>query len=424
MSRVLLVGTSHNHAPVELREQLALSPEPAGALAGRLAAALGEAVALSTCNRVCLYLAVDDVDAARERAIAELTAVSGLARDALEPRLYVKEDEEAVRHLFRVASGLDSLVPGEAEILGQVRAAYESSAASAGPGPVLHRLFRQALHVGKRVRRETSIGENPASVSSAAAELAARVFDDIDRRSVLLIGAGKMGELAARNLASRGVSRLCVANRSLARASELADRLGAEAIALDAVREELGRTDVVISATGSSELVVTAETVREALRARRGRSLFFVDIAVPRDLDPAINDLDGCYLFDVDDLERVVQESLAGRLDAAGRAEAIAVAEAEEFRGWQLSREVVPAIAQLRRRGEEIRRAELERAQSRLEHLSPSERHAVELLTAGIVAKLLHAPTVRLKAAAAAPGGTAYAETVRELFGLPSQDDG
>jgi glutamyl-tRNA reductase len=424
MPSLLLVGTSHNHAPVELREQLALDPEAAGALAGRLAAALGEAVALSTCNRVCLYLVTDDVDAGRERVVAELSAVSGLASKALQPSLYVKEDEEAARHLFRVASGLDSLVPGEAEILGQVRSAYESSSAAAGPGPVLHRLFRQALHVGKRVRRETSIGENPASVSSAAAELASRVFDDLDRRSVLLIGAGKMGELAARNLASRGVSRLCVANRSVARASELADRLGAEAVGLDAVPEELGRTDVVISATGSSGLVVTADTVGRALRVRRGRPIFFVDIAVPRDLDPAINDLDGCYLFDVDDLERVVQESLAGRLDEAERAEAIAAAEAAEFRAWQLSREVVPAIAQLRRRGEEIRRAELERARSRLEHLSPSERRAVELLTAGIVAKLLHVPTVRLKSAAAAPGGAAYAETVRELFGLPRQDDG
>jgi glutamyl-tRNA reductase len=422
MSRLVLVGTSHNHAPVELREQLALDPEAAGALAARLGEDVGEAVALSTCNRVCLYLATDDADAARERAIGELLAVSGADRETLEPCLYVKEDEEAARHLFRVASGLDSLVPGEAEILGQVRGAYESAGPAAGP--VLHRLFRQALHVGKRVRRETSIGENPASVSSAAAELAARVFDDLGRRSVLLIGAGKMGELAARNLVSRGVSRLCVANRSTARAAELADRLGAEAIGLDAVPEELGRTDVVISATGSSGLVVTADTVRQTLRVRRGRPIFFVDIAVPRDLDPAINELDGCYLFDVDDLERVVQESLAGRLDEAGRAETIAAAEAEEFRAWQLSREVVPAIAQLRRRGEEIRRAELERAQSRLERLSPSERQAVELLTAGIVAKLLHAPTVRLKAAAAAPGGTAYAETVRELFGLPPQDGG
>ena len=228
-----------------------------------------------------------------------------------------------------------------------------------------------------------------------------------------------MGELAARNLRSRGVERLCVANRSAGRAAQLAERLGATAVELTALAEELERADIVISATGSQGLVLTAETVKRAVRARRGRPIFFVDIAVPRDLDPAINDLEGCYLYDVDDLDRVVRESLAGRRDEAERAEAIAEAEAEEFRAWQLSREVVPAIAQLRRRGEEIRRTELARARSRLERLSPSERRAVESLSAGIVAKLLHAPTVRLKEAAATPGGSVYAKTVRELFGLP-----
>jgi glutamyl-tRNA reductase len=419
MTRLLLVGTSHRHAPVELRERLALDDLAATELAGRLAGSLGEAVVLSTCNRVCLYVASDDSEPAREQAVAELVALSGLARAELESSLYVKEDREAALHLLRVAAGLDSLVPGEAEILGQVRSAYEAAENAGGAGPVLHRLFRQALHVGKRVRRETSIGENPASVSSAAAELAARVFDDLEKRSVLLVGAGKMGELAARNLRSRGVERLCVANRTLGRAAQLAERLGATAVELTALAEELERADIVISATGSHGFVLTAETVKRAVRARRGRLIFFVDIAVPRDLDPAINDLDGCYLYDVDDLDRVVQESLAGRRGEAQRAEAIAEAEAEEFRAWQLSREVVPAIAQLRSRGEEIRRAELARARSRLERLSPSERRAVESLTAGIVAKLLHAPTVRLKEAAATPAGTAYAETVRELFGLP-----
>jgi glutamyl-tRNA reductase len=228
-----------------------------------------------------------------------------------------------------------------------------------------------------------------------------------------------MGELAARNLRSRGVERLCVANRSPARASELAERLGATAVGLVALGEELERADIVISATGSQGYVLTAAMVKGALRARRGTPIFFVDIAVPRDLDPAINDLEGCYLYDVDDLDRVVRESLAGRRDEAERAEAIVEAEAEEFRAWQLSREVAPAIAELRRRGEEIRRTELARAWSRLDRLSPSERRAVESLTAGIVAKLLHGPTVRLKEAAATPGGSAYAETVRELFGLP-----
>jgi glutamyl-tRNA reductase len=209
-----------------------------------------------------------------------------------------------------------------------------------------------------------------------------------------------------------------VANRSPARASELAERLGAAAVGLDALPAELAEADIVISATGSQGLVLTAATVRRALRARRGRPLFLVDIAVPRDLDPAINDLDGCYLYDVDDLERVVEESLAGRREEADRAESIASEEAEAFRAWRLSREVVPAIAELRRRAEEIRREELSRVRSRLEKLSPSERLAVESLSAGIVAKLLHLPTIRLKEAAATADGSLYAETLRELFDL------
>jgi glutamyl-tRNA reductase len=418
MAHLVLVGTSHRHAPVELRERLALEDATAAELASRLSSVVGEAVALSTCNRVCLYMAADDPKLAREEAVGAFAVLSGLGRAELDRALYVREGDATALHLFRVAAGLDSLVPGEAEILGQVRTAFESAAAAGAVGPVLDRLFRQALHVGKRVRRETSIGENPASVSSVAAELAVRVFDDLAGRSVLLVGAGKMGELAARNLASRGVGRLCVANRSPARASELAERLGAAAVGLDALPAELAEADIVISATGSQGLVLTAATVRRALRARRGRPLFLVDIAVPRDLDPAINDLDGCYLYDVDDLERVVEESLAGRREEADRAESIASEEAEAFRAWRLSREVVPAIAELRRRAEEIRREELSRVRSRLEKLSPSERLAVESLSAGIVAKLLHLPTIRLKEAAATADGSLYAETLRELFDL------
>jgi glutamyl-tRNA reductase len=418
MNRLLLVGTSHRQSPVELRERLALDGAAAAALSARLADALGEGVTLATCNRACLYVASEDLERARASATDELVALSGMSREDLERLLYVKEDREAAHHLFRVAAGLDSLVPGEAEILGQVKTAYEAAEGAGAVGPVLHRLLRQALHVGKRVRRETAIGENPASVSSVAAELAARVLDDLAKRSVLLIGAGKMGELAARNLVTRGVERLTVANRSAARASELAASLGATSTTLDGLEAELERVDIVIAATGSRQLVLAAETVRRVSRTRRGRPIFFVDIAVPRDLDPAINDIDGCYLFDVDDLERVVDASLAGRREEAVRAEAIADAEAEDFRVWQLSREVVPTITQLRTRGEEIRRAELARVRSRLEQLSPSERLAVESLTAGIVAKLLHPPTVRLKEASAKPDGSAYAETIRELFGL------
>jgi glutamyl-tRNA reductase len=415
--KLLLVGTSHHVAPVELRECLAVEPARAAAFAGRLARD-GEAVVLSTCNRVCLYLVCEDPDLAEQEIVAELARVAGRPVSELAPMLYAKVGDEAAHHLLRVAAGLDSLVPGEAQILGQVRIAYEAADAAGAVGPVLHELFRRALHAGKRVRHETDIGQSPASVSSAAAELAGRVFDDLRRCTALLIGAGKMGELMAANLVARGVRELIVANRSLGRAAEVAARHGGRGVPLDALPLELPRADVVVSSTGASGVVLEADVVASAMRSRAGRPMFLIDIAVPRDLDPRINDLDGCYLYDVDDLQRVVDESLAARRGQAAQAEAIVLEELEDFRAWQRARDVVPAIIQLRNRAEEIRTAELARLSSRLATLDDAERRAVESLTAQIVNKLLHLPTVRLKEAAATPVGTAYAETLRELFGL------
>jgi glutamyl-tRNA reductase len=416
--QLLVVGTSHHHSSVELRERLSLDRDHGIQLLERLAGGGAEAVALSTCNRCCLYLAGEDVEASRRHAVSELGRIAGVPPESLEAHLFVKLEAEAAHHLFRVTSGLDSLVPGEAQILGQVRTAYELADTAGSAGPILHRLFRQALHVGKRVRSETGIGENPASVSSAAADLAGRVFDDLARRRVLLIGAGKMGELAAANLLSRGVTDIVVANRSLERAYLLAARIGGCAIGLGALGDELANADVVISSTGSQDLVLHADTVAAALRRRRGRPMFFIDIAVPRDLDPSINGLDGAYLYDLDDLEQVVEQSVAGRRGEAARAERIVLAEVDEFRAWWASRDVVPAIVALRARAEEIRRGELARLAPRLAELSPGERKVVESLTAQIVNKLLHAPTVRLKEAAATADGQTYAQTVRELFGL------
>jgi glutamyl-tRNA reductase len=295
-----------------------------------------------------------------------------------------------------------------------VRAAYEAAPA----GPFLDRLFRQALHAGRTVRSQTAIGESPASVSSAAAALAEQVFGDLEGCRVLLVGAGKMGELAARNLASRGAKIAFVANRSLDKAADLAGPFGAEPLPLERISERLAPVDVVVSCTGASGLMLRREDVLRALPERKGRPLFLIDIAVPRDLEPSIHELDGCYLYDIDDLEGVVAESLAGRRQEAARAEAIVAEEAERFRAWQASLDVVPAIASLRARAEAIRTAELERARSRLGRLSESERLTVESITSQIVNKLLHLPTVRMKEAAAGADGASYAETVRHLFGL------
>jgi glutamyl-tRNA reductase len=412
--KLLLVGISHRVAPVELRERVALNGDEAAALARELAGEEGEAVCLSTCNRTELYLSGDAAPDVAERAVAALATRAGLGEGELRAVLYRLEDEAAGIHLFRVAAGLDSMVPGEGEILGQVRAAFEAGK----PGPLLDRLFRQAIHAGKKVRTETAIAESPASVSAAAAALAEQVFGDLSGCRVLLVGAGKIGELAARNLVSRGAEIAVVANRSFDNAQELTGRFGGRAVTVDEVPSALGGIDVVLSSTSASGHVLTRDDVSRGLPERRGRPLFLIDIAVPRDLDPAIHDLEGCYLYDIDDLESVVAETLAGRRREAGRAEAIVLDEAERFRAWQASRDVVPAIASLRALAEEIRESELDRARARLERLTEAERRAVEAVTARIVDKLLHAPTVKMKEAAAGADGAVYADALRHLFGL------
>jgi glutamyl-tRNA reductase len=394
-----LVGLSHHVAPVELRERVTLDPAASSALARTL----GDAVCLSTCNRTELYVVGEDESGA-------LAALEQLAGEPLDGTVYLLHDEAAALHLFRVAAGLDSLVPGEGEILGQVRAAYEA----ASPGPLLDRVFRQALAVGKRVRTETAIGESPASVSSAAAALAAQVFGDLAGRRVLLIGAGRIGELAASNLSSRGAEIAFVANRTPEAARALAVRFGGEPLALDDVGSHLADVDVVVSSTSSPEQVVQAA----AVPARHRSPLFFIDIAVPRDLDPAIGELDGCFLYDIDDLEAVVAETLAGRRAEAARAEQLVAEESARFRAWRASLEVVPAIASLRARAEEIRSAELAKVEGRV---SDDERRTLESVTAQILNKLLHLPTVRMKEAAVSADGVAYADAVRHLFGLEDE---
>ena len=403
---LILVGTSHHRAPVELRERVAVPREEIEALAQTLAGAEGEAVCLSTCNRTELYVAGADAERRAEAALLEL---SGLREDELAPALYRLRDEAAALHLFRVAAGLDSLVPGEGEILGQVRSAYEAGAT----GSVLDRVFRQALYAGKKVRAQTAIGESPASVSSAAAALAHQVFGELRGTRILVIGAGKVSELAARNLLSRGAEIAWVANRSV-------DAAG-EALALNRAVRELRNADVVVSSTSSPDFVLLRDEVEPVVAGRKGRPLLFVDLAVPRDLDPEIGRLPDCYLYDIDDLEAVVAETLAGRRQEGKLAEAIVAEEAERFREWRAALDVVPAIASLRARAEEIRTAELAKAEGRLGRLTEGERHAVESVTAQIVNKLLHLPTVRMKQAAAAADGVVYAEAVRHLFGLEEE---
>jgi glutamyl-tRNA reductase len=414
--KLALVGVSHHEAPVEVRERVAVDPDGAAALARSLADGC-EAVVLSTCNRTELYLAGESDAKLDERAVSSLVRLAGTDGPELTPVLYRLEDNGAALHLFRVAAGLDSLVPGEGEILGQVRSAYETGAT----GPMLERLFRHALHAGRKARVETAIGENPSSVPAAAAALAQQVFGDLSGRTVLIVGAGKMSELTARNLRSRGAEVVAVANRTLEHGEVLARQIGTRAITLAMIPELLGDADIVICSTSAPGFVIESASVGSTLRRRHGRPVLFIDLAVPRDVDPVLSGIDGCFVYDVDDLEAVVEASLVGRRSEAVRAERLVAAEAERFREWQASLAVVPAITALRARAEAIRVAELAKAEGRLGRLPETDRTLVEVLTAQIVAKILHLPTIRMKEAAASTDGAACAEAVRHLFGLEEE---
>jgi glutamyl-tRNA reductase len=388
-TRLLAVGVSHHHAPLEVRERLYL----ADGSAAELASELGEAVVLSTCNRTEVYLADGDPESVREA----LEHRSGLD---LGPLLARWDEGEVVAHLFRVSAGLDSLVPGESQILGQVREAYESARTRGATGTLLNRLFEDALRAGKRVRTEAKLHELPESVAASAVELGVRELAGVEGRRALLFGAGKMSELAARDLRERG-AEVVVASRTLESAQDLAERVGGRAAAFDAVAVELPEADLVISATRCPYPILHAEAVRP-----REKPLVLVDVAVPRDLDPAIGELEDCTLFDIDALG----EGLVGREDEVREAEAIVAEEAARFAEWRRSRDAADAIRDLRARAEEIRSEELARAGARLAELSPRERETVETLTAQIVNKLLHAPTVRAKETGSEP--------LRDLFAL------
>jgi glutamyl-tRNA reductase len=416
--RLALAGVSHHRAPLEVRERVAVDLVVAGDLARELAAAGGpahEAVVLSTCNRTELYVAGDGdaLDAHADRALLDL---AGSGAPALAPAAYRLSDESAALHLFRVAAGLDSMVPGEGEILGQVRDAFEAGS----PGPLLGRTFRMALRAGRRARVESAIGESPASIPAAAAALAEQVFEGLSGRSVVLVGAGRASELTARNLRSRGATIAVVANRTPEHAALLAASLGARPATIEGLEQALADADVVVSSTSAPGFVLTEEMLGRVLRARRGRPVLIVDLAVPRDVEPSLGTIDGCFLYDIDALESVVAATLEGRLSEAVHAERIVSEEAERFRAWRASLAVVPAIASLRAHAEEIRAAELARLEGRL---GEGDRELVDTLTAQLVNKLLHLPTVRLKEAAVTADGLLYAEVVRHLFGLDEDDE-
>jgi glutamyl-tRNA reductase len=412
---------SHRSAPVEVRERVAFPPCAGRSFLRRLKdeGVVSEAVLLSTCNRTEVYAVVDD-DGARAPVLDLLAEDRGVERASLEEDTYWLTDAEAVRHLYRVASSLDSMVVGEGQILGQVREAYRAATEEHCTGQILNRLFHTSLRVGKKVRSETGIGDSSLSVPRVAVKLAEEVFGDLAGRQALVLGAGDMSELVVKHLKDRGVADLLIANRTPQRASLLAERVGGRAVAFDALVAELPEVDVVVSSTGSGEWVVQSETVAGAL-ALRSEPLFFIDIAVPRDIDPVVQTLEMVYLYDIDDLQAVVERNAEGRQDAAEEGEAMISPAVLEFMGWLSTLHVVPLIQELRDGAEQIRRHELARALSRME-LSPEEAASVERMSYSLVNKLLHGPIQEIKARAEAGSPLESSEVRRRLMALDGLD--
>ena len=426
IERLFVAGLSHRTAPLEVREQLALDEdklrEVLGDLTGRGTCA--EVMIVSTCNRVEVYGVADVPGEARSAAFRRMGSQRGMGLATIEPLLYTKDGPEAVQHAFRVASSLDSMVLGEPQILGQVKDAFALAQSCRTVGPVLHSLMSQAFAVAKRVRSDTEVGRHAVSVAFAAVELARRIFDGLDGRSVLLVGAGEMGELAARHLQDQGTLPVYVANRTASRAQELARELSGTAVPFEDLLSVMAQVDIVITSTGATEPIVTAADVARAVHDRRGRPLFFIDIAVPRNVAADVNDLDDVFVYDVDDLRSVVEANLRERMREAQRAEALVEREVTKFADRLRSLEVVPTIVSLREKLEEIRQAELARALGRLPGADDATRQALEALSQSIVNKVLHAPTVKLRDSSKAGHGRRWIEVISELFGLGGKSRG
>ena len=421
---LLLVGISHRTAPVELRERIDFQTRGVDlalrALAERGAAR--EAVILSTCNRAEIYAACDEVHGARTelaRFVADFHAVD---QNSLTPHVYDAADLDAARHLFRVAAGLDSLVVGEPQILGQVKEAHAAASDAQMVGPVLNRLFHTSFGVGKRVRTETGVGAGAVSVSYAAVALARKIFGDLNGRSVVVIGAGEMGKLTALHMKSQGVPRITIVSRTMAHAARTAEAIGgASAAPWDDLDNAIGASDIVIAATGATAPILTKAHVEAVMRPRRSRPLFIIDIAVPRDVEPAAGEIEQVFLYNIDDLQAAVRENLARRSSEVARAETIVAEEVDRFGAWMKSRGAIPTVVALRQRFERIRRAELERLEFKLSALSPDARARVDEITHLIVEKLLLTPTEQLKSLGDAETAAAYTEALRRLFALAEE---
>jgi len=417
---LFVAGLSHRNAPVALREQLAVEEDKLRELLLDLQGgdALQEIVLLSTCNRVEVYGVAEAPGEARALAFRALCRHRGVDLGTVEPLLYTHLDADAVRHAFRVAASLDSMMIGEPQILGQVKDAFALAQACESVGPSLHPLFSQAFSVAKRVRTETDIARHAVSVSFAAVELAKKIFDGLSGRAALLVGAGKMSELAAKHLVEQGAFPIYVANRTWSRAVEMARALSGTAVPWDELTTALEAVDIVVTSTGATEPVVTRAAVMRVMHGRRGRPLFFIDIAVPRDVEAGVDSLDDVYRYDIDDLKQVVDANLRERAREAQRAESLVEREVGKYLARQSDAEVIPTIVSLRARLEEIRLGELKKTLARLPEATPETRAAIDALSNAMVNKILHVPITKLRESSRAGASRSWLELVHELFGL------
>jgi glutamyl-tRNA reductase len=421
---IIVIGLNHSTAPVQVREMITFPGNEQGNITRLLLSneGVGEAIIFSTCNRSEVLFVVDDVSNTLERVIADIARIHGIPPESFRDYLYVKTAKEAVNHVFRVASSLDSMVLGEPQILGQVKEGYRRAAAVNATGPILNRLMHRAFFTAKRVRNETGVGLSAVSVAYVAVELAKKILGDLTDKSVLLVGAGEMAELAARHLAGQVDKPVVVVNRTFENACALAGELQGCAMAMESIEDCLVEADVAITSTGSCETLIKSSHLARVMRRRRFRPIFLIDIALPRDVEPQANDIDGVYLYNIDDLQAVVVENIGERRQESLRAEAVVAEEVGKFMDWTKSLDSTPTIVAIREKLEKIRLTELARSNGKLAGLSPVQREAIEMITKSIINKIAHDPIAFLKKARSKPKRNLYLDVVQRLFSLDGSE--
>ncbi len=422
---ILVVGLNHSTAPVSIRERITFPGNESGDVARLMTLVEGveEAIILSTCNRGEVIAMTGEPEGTAENIASTIAHLHNLEPDAIREFLYFKNGPDAVRHVFRVASSLDSMVLGEPQILGQVKEGYRRAARAGATGPILNRLLHRAFFTAKRVRSETGVGKAAVSVAYAAVKLAKKILGDLRDKRILLIGAGEMAELSARHLNTQLEEPIVVVNRSYENACTLARSLCGKAMPMEHMETGLVGADVVITSTGSCEPIITRNYFKKVMRQRRSRPIFIIDIALPRDVEPEVNDIDGVYLYNIDDLQGVVEENLGGRREEAGRAENIVAEEVIKFIEWTRTLDVAPTIVALKEKLEKIREGELSRLNGKLSSLGPEEREAVEIITRSIINKIAHDPIVFLKKVGSLSKTRFYLDTAQRLFKLGGAQD-